>query len=248
MGLFITSMTHSPHHHPDVRWLIAITAVVTALAAGGLAYVSFMNDSAADRVASQSSPLALQIAKIEELQRRNTGLQDVVASLQYELKAARENPKLPAVSTSTYNFGSKHGLAATFPAGWQLVAAPLDAYDTLSAAQAAGANFFVMAWPGATPAQTTLVYVDVFADNLPTTVAKWITSEAGANAKSEDFMIGGQPAKRVRSANSLQTPALSYYQLANNRGLRVRITPATTTRQTDLEQAFLSLKFTSSTP
>lgn len=248
MGLLNPSMTHSPHHHPDVRWLIAITAVVTALAAGGLAYVSFMNDSAADRVASQNSPLALQIAKIEELQRRNTGLQDVVASLQYELKAARENPQLPAVSTSSYNFGSKHGLAATFPAGWQLVAAPLDAYDTLSAAQAAGANFFVMAWPGATPAQTTLVQVQVFADNVPATVSRWITAEVGNGAKTEDFMIGGQPAKRVRSTGSLQTPGLSYYQIANNRGLRIQVTPATTTRQADLEQAFLSLKFTSSTP
>ena len=61
-------------------------------------------------------------------------------------------------------------------------------------------------------------------------------------------MIGGQPAKRVRSETSTKTPTLSYYQLANGRGLRVRVTPATTTRQTDLETAFLSLKLTTSTP
>lgn len=241
-------MSHSPHHHPDVRWLIGITAVVTALAAGALAYISFVNDSAADQVAAQNSPMAMQIAKVEELQRRNNSLQEVVASLQMELKASRENPKLPAVSTATYKFGSKHGLAATFPAGWQLVAAPLDAYETLSAAQKAGANYFVMAWPGATPAQTILVQVDAFTDNLPTTVARWITAEAGATAKSEDFMMGGQPAKRVRGLTSTQVPTLSYYQLADNHGLRVRITPATTTHQADIEAAFLTLKFTSSTP
>lgn len=240
-------MSHSPHHHPDIRWLIAITAVVTALAAGGLAYVSFMNDSAADRVATQTGPLALQIAKIDELQRRNTGLQDVVASLQYELKAARETPQLPVVSTSTYNFGSKHGLGATFPAGWQLVAAPLDAYGTLAEAQQVGANYFTMAWPGATPAQTTLVTVSVFTESLPSSVARWINAEVGALAKSEDFMIGGQPAKRVQAVSVTKTPSLSYYQLVAGHGLRIQVTPATTTRQTELESAFLSLKFASST-
>ncbi len=240
-------MTHSPHHHPDVRWLIAVTAVVTALAAGGLAYVSFMNDTAADRVSVRNSPLALQIAKIEEMQRRNNSLQDVVANLQYELKAARENPALPAISTSTYNFGSKHGLAATFPAGWQLVAAPLDGYASLAEAQATGANFFVMAWPGATPAQTTLVQVEVFADALPNSLSKWINS-VQPNAKVEDFKIGGQDAKRVRNVNSLKVPQLAYYQLANGRGLRIQVNPATTTHQAEIERAFLSLKFTSSTP
>lgn len=236
-------MTH-PNHHPDIRWVMAITAIITAGVVGGLLYIDARASNPARVLAQETSPGRKAAATIDELQRRIAGLQTVVTNLQLELKdqAVAVTPST-VVNTAPQKFTSRHQFSFVHPGNWQVMDAHAETYPDLAMAQAAGGNYISFVATGTKPEDSAQITFWVFNQGLPKTINQWIAASAPKGAKIEDFLMAGQPAKRVRAIGADKTPTLSYYQLVGNRGVLVRILPAHPANLTDIEAALMSFTF-----
>jgi len=234
-------MTH-PNHHPDIRWVMAITAIITAVVVGSLLYIDARASNPARVLANETSPGRKAAATIDELQRRIAGLQAVVTNLQLELKDRPTQVAAEPQNSEPQKFSSRLGFSFVYPGNWQVIDPRTEVYPDLSAAQAVGGNYVTLLANGAKPEDRAQITFWVLDHGLPKTINQWIAATAPKGAISEDFLISGQPAKRVRMDASL-----SYYQMLGNRGVLVRVMPATPTNLTDIETTLMSFALGSAT-
>jgi len=119
-------------HHPDIRWVAAASAVITALVAGGIIYwnsaIEVRNELAAARAENDET--------VEGLRAEIGGLRLIVEGMKQELTAKNAGLTAPAGPvTSQALFTSRHGFSLRYPQSWIVVDTASEDYATLAEAQ-----------------------------------------------------------------------------------------------------------------
>ena len=239
-------------HHPDIRWVVVVTIIITALLVGGVIIYISTNK----RETALEDTTALEAQKFGALQKEVENLKKINENLQLELKAKTIIPPATdggiAVNATWTRFTSKHGFMFNYEKNWLLSDTTIEKYATIAAAEKESGNHVAVEYLG--PLNTPVsakgfaknqVKAELWVyENFGKTLDQWLSGMTDILEKTTyDTPEARSVAKVIFKGTMGSEKDLSYFYVEGKKAVRFNVYPENSDWLKQAEAVVNSFKF-----